>query len=125
MKGLSSDLIMLTNDLFMLRVPPVKLLEHPVNKGLPSQFVKAFQLEVKKFFQNYRPNEEDNLKIIEILINPDVYETLRLLRTAIVTRQDLEKLKIKGVEDVDGVMQLLRENSFPKSHTKKCLHLKN
>ena len=109
-KGLPSELIVFTNDFFMLRVPPVKLLEDPVNRGLPTQFAKEYLAEVKKFYQNYRPSKEDNLKIVEILINPQVYETLRLLRTAIVTRQDLEKLKIKGVDDVYGALKLLWDN---------------
>ena len=63
--------------------------------------------EVKKFVQNYRPTEGDNLRIIDILINPQVYETLRLLRTAIVTKNDLEKLRKKGVDDLDDVLKML------------------
>ncbi|MFX1572394.1 MAG: hypothetical protein ACFFB0_06565 [Promethearchaeota archaeon] len=113
-KGIPSALIVLTTDIFMLRVPPVKLLEDPVNRGLPSQFAKTYPSEVKKFFQEYHPTEEDNLKIIELFINPQVYETLRLLRTAIVTRQDLEKLSKKGVEDIYGVLKILWDNHMIK-----------
>jgi hypothetical protein len=43
------------------------------------------------------------------LIDPQTYETLRLLRTAIVTRNDLEKLKKKGVDDVGEVLRKLWE----------------
>jgi hypothetical protein len=111
-KGLPSDLIVLTNDLFMLRVPPVKLLEKPVDRGLPTQFAKVYPSDVKKFFQNYHPTQEDNLKILKAIINPQVYETLRLLRTAIVTRQDLEKLRKKGVDDIDAVLNLLWNNKM-------------
>ncbi|MFW9877445.1 MAG: hypothetical protein ACFFG0_30535, partial [Candidatus Thorarchaeota archaeon] len=113
-KGLESELIMLTNDFFMLRVPPNKLLKDSVNRGLPLQFAKEYLAEVKKFFQTYRPTGEDNLNIIKILTNPEAYEVLRLLRTAIVTMQDLEKLKIKGVEDVYGVLKLLWDNQMIK-----------
>ena len=62
-------------------------------------------MECKKFFQSYRPSEQDNLRLITILNDPQVYETLRLLRTAIVTKNDLEKLKKKGVDDVDEVLK--------------------
>ncbi|MCK4284663.1 MAG: DUF2341 domain-containing protein [Candidatus Lokiarchaeota archaeon] len=113
-KGLDSELIVLTNDIFMLRVPPVKVVKDCINRGLPTQFAKDYLTEVKKFFQNYRPTAEDNLAIIEILINPQVYETLRLLRTAIVTRQDLEKLKTKGVDDPDGALKLLWDSQMIK-----------
>ncbi|MFX0081313.1 MAG: LamG-like jellyroll fold domain-containing protein [Candidatus Hodarchaeota archaeon] len=113
-KGMPSELIFLTKDLFMLRVPPINLLENPIVKGLPTQFAKAYSSEVKKFFQNYHPSEEDNLRIVEILINPQVYETLRLLRTAIITKQDFEKLKKKGVEDIYSVLKMLWDTQMIK-----------
>jgi hypothetical protein len=106
-KGLSSEIIFLINDFFILRVPPTQLFKDPVNRGLPTQFVKEYLAEVKKFFQDYRPTMEDNIAIVEILINPEVYQILRLLRTSFVTRQDLEKLRTKGVKDIYGALKLL------------------
>jgi len=111
-KGMPSELIFLTNDILMLRVPPVQLLKNPADKGLPAQLATDYRTEVKKFFQNYRPSEQDNLRVIDIVINPQVYETLRLLRTAIVTKNDLEKLKKKGVDDIDEVLKLLWESQM-------------
>ena len=99
-KGLPSELIVLINDIYMLRVPPVEIYRNPVDRGLPTQFAKEYKAVIKNFFQDYQPSKEDNLKIISILINPEVYETFRLLRTSIATRQDLEKLRIKGVKDI-------------------------
>ena len=111
-KGMPSELIFLTNDILMMRIPPVQLLKDPSDRGLPSQLVGDYRTETKKFFQNYRPSENDNLSVIDVLINPQVYETLRLLRTAIVTRNDLEKLKKKGVDDVDEVLKMLWESQM-------------
>jgi len=111
-KGMPSELIFLIHDMLMLRVPPVQLLKDPADRGLPSKLAGDYRMEVKKFFQNYRPSEQDNLRVIDIIINPQVYETLRLLRTAIVTKNDLEKLKKKGVEDVDEVLKMLWEGQM-------------
>ncbi len=111
-KGMPSELIFLTNDILMLRMPPVQLLKDPADKGLPSQLAADYRTETKKFFQNYRPSESDNLRVIEIIINPQVYEVLRLLRTAIVTKNDLEKLKKKGVDDIDEVLKILWERQM-------------
>ncbi len=106
-KGMPSELIFLIKDIVALRVPPVNIFENPTNRGLPSQLEEKYKIEVKKFFQNYLPSEGDNLRIIDILINPQVYETLRLLRKAVVTKNDLEKLKKKGVDDLDDVLKTL------------------
>ncbi|MHA1884511.1 MAG: LamG-like jellyroll fold domain-containing protein, partial [Promethearchaeota archaeon] len=46
-KGIPSELIFLTKDIFMLRVPPDKLFRDPTNNGLPAQFTKSYQGEVK------------------------------------------------------------------------------
>jgi len=111
-KGMPSELIFLTNDLIMMRVPAIQLFKDPSDRGLPSQLSVDYTTESKKFFQNYCPSEQDNLKVIEILMNPQVYEVLRLLRTAIVTKNDLEKLKKRGVEDIDDVLKSLWENQM-------------
>ena len=111
-KGMPSELIFLTNDVLMLRVPPVQLLKDPADRGLPSQLASDYRTETKKFFQNYKPSDQDNLRVIENIINPQVYETLRLLRTAIVTKNDLEKLKKKGVDDIDEVLKMLWESQM-------------
>ncbi|MFW9819510.1 MAG: LamG domain-containing protein [Candidatus Thorarchaeota archaeon] len=111
-KGLLSELIVLIYDFFMLRVPPLDLIEDPINRGLPTQFKKEYLDVVKKFFQSYIPTNEDNLKIVKLLSNPQVHLTLRLLRSAIVSRQDLEKLKVKGVADPYSVIKALWENQM-------------
>ncbi len=111
-KGMPSELIFLTNDLLISRIPPVKLLKAPEQVGLPAHLAEDYRGECIKYFQTYRPSESDNLRIIENFVDPQVYETLRLLRTAIVTRNDLEKLKKKGVEDLDIVLKKLWETQM-------------
>ncbi|MFX1325599.1 MAG: hypothetical protein ACFE8N_11630, partial [Promethearchaeota archaeon] len=106
-KGIPSELIVLINDIFMLRIPPVALYEDPVNNGLPIQFSKEYKEEVKQYFQNYHPTTEDNSRIIEAIANPDAFQILRLLRTTVATRQDLEKLRIKGIRDIYGALKLI------------------
>jgi hypothetical protein len=113
-KGLPSELIVLIHDIFMLRVPPVDIFKDPVNRGLPTQFAKEYKAEVKKFFEYYHPSKEDNLNIVKILVNPEVYESIRLLRTSIATRQDLEKLRARGVKDIYNVLKLLWDNQMVK-----------
>lgn len=113
-KGMPSELNFLTGDLITLRVPPIKLFKNPEESGLPSQLTKTYLNEVKKFFEQYSPTEFDNIKIINILANPEVYQTFQLLRSAIVTKDDLEKLKRKGVQDVNNVLKLLWDSNMIK-----------
>jgi hypothetical protein len=98
----------------MLRVPPIDLYENPTKNGLPVQFAKEYKNDIKKFFQEYRPSPDDNVKIIDILINPEVYLVMKLLRTTIATREDLEKLRTKGVRDIYGALKLLWDTKMIK-----------
>jgi len=112
-KGMPSELIFLINDLFMIRRPPIKLLKNPVERGLPERFLEEYNVAVRKFFQKYRPSEEDNIKILdEVIGDPQVYEILKLLRISIVTKNVLEKLRKKGVDDIDGGLKKLWENQM-------------
>jgi hypothetical protein len=112
-KGMPSELIFLINDLFMIRRPPINLLKNPVERGLPESFIDEYNIAVKKFFQKYRPSDEDHLKILdEVIADPQVYEILKLLRISIVTKNVLEKLRKKGVDDIDGGLKKLWDNQL-------------
>jgi len=112
-KGMPSELIFLINDLLMVRRPPIKLLKNPNERGLPERFIDEYGAAVKNFFQKYRPSDEDNLKILdEVIADPQVYEILKLLRISIVTKNVLEKLRKKGVDDIDEGLKKLWDNQM-------------
>ena len=106
-RGISTDLVFLINDLIIIRIPPEKLLRNPTANGLPAELKEDYIAKCKNFFLNYRPAEEDNIKFLGLIIDSSIYEVMRLLRTAIVTINDLEKLKKKGVDDIDSVLNTL------------------
>jgi len=58
-------------------------------------------------------------KIANIIMDPQVYETFKLLRTSIVTQNELEKLKKKGVDDIYNVLKKLWENHLIKVYREK------
>jgi hypothetical protein len=108
-KGSPSEVLYLINDIFITRIPPTDLIRGSSNRGLPSALAEDYKENVITFFREYRNTEEDNLKLLNTLLDPPTYETIKLLRQAIVTRDDLEKLQKKGVDDVDGVLKNLWE----------------
>ncbi|MBA7552580.1 hypothetical protein ES705_45149 [subsurface metagenome] len=112
-KGMPSELIFLINDLFMIRRPPINLLKNPSERGLPEKFAEEYNVTVRKFFQKYRPSDDDNLKILDdVIADPQVYEILKLLRISIVTKNVLEKLRKKGVDDIDSGLKKLWDNQM-------------
>ncbi|MHA2048284.1 MAG: hypothetical protein ACW986_01590 [Promethearchaeota archaeon] len=106
-KSSSSELLFLIHDILLMRNPPSDLIKDPSSKGLPPHLIGDYKTECVRFFQSYQPTEQDDLKILSVIMEPQVYTTLQLLRTAIVTRNDLEKLRKKGVDDLDKVLKTL------------------
>ncbi|MFX0056834.1 MAG: hypothetical protein ACFE85_02705 [Candidatus Hodarchaeota archaeon] len=111
-KGMPSELLFLINDPLIIRRPPIKLLKKPEERGLPESLISEYKSKVRSFFQTYRPSEEDSLKIIDLITDPQIYEILKLLRIAVVTKNALAKLRKKGVEDIDEGIRKLWENKF-------------
>jgi hypothetical protein len=109
-KGVSSDMVFMTQDIMIMRLPPIELIKDPPGRHLPQSLAASYLLEVKNFFQAYQPDEKDNIDLIDnVILDPACYESLKLLREAMVTRNDLEKLRKKGVDDVDRVLKKLWE----------------
>ncbi|MHA1732264.1 MAG: hypothetical protein ACTSU5_09985 [Promethearchaeota archaeon] len=106
-KGAPSESAFLVADVLVMRAPPVTLVKEAASRGLPAELVGDYAAEVRTYFEGYTPSPEDELKILEVLVDPSAYEVITLLRSAIATRDDLEKLKKKGVEDVDATLKLL------------------
>ena len=106
-KGAPSEVVYLINDIYITRAPPKVLVEDASNRGLPGDLKEDYHREVVTFFQNYKNDDDDNLQLVELLLDPPVYETMKLMRMAVVTRDDLEKLAKKGVDDVDDVLKKL------------------
>jgi hypothetical protein len=98
----------LMGDLILIRIPNESLVQNPVEYHCPEQLKDSYIVEVQNFFKAYRPSQKDALEVIQkVILDPQVYECLKLLREAIVTRNDLEKLKKKGVADLDQCLRTL------------------
>ena len=112
-KGLATDVVFLNEDIMILRRPPVKLFLDPVEHHLPSSLKDSYTNQFRNFFKNYKPTERDNLKIINtVMLDPQCYEILKLLREAMVTKNDIEKLRKKGFEDIDKTLKALWDSKM-------------
>jgi len=111
-KGVQSELIFLISDIVVVRHPPGLLLKECTQRGLPSSLRDDYAKRIKSYFSHFTPSDNDTNALLQMLTDPGVYETLTLLRSAIATRDDLEKLKKKGVDDVDRVLKVLLEHNM-------------
>jgi len=111
-KQLAVETLFMTGDILIYRQPPKNLIKNPVSRGLPVELNEAFITECRTYFSSYMPSEEDNIAMVETLLDPQTYEAMKLMRQAIVTHDDLEKLQKKGVEDLEMVLKKLWDKGF-------------
>ena len=109
--GMGSDLIFHINTLLIMRKPPNDVFREFGKKGYLNQLTTTYRGYIKEFFNDYTPSEEDSLRLAAILINSDVYGVLKLLRVMVATNSELEKLRQRGVGDVEkAINTLIRYN---------------
>jgi len=108
-----STYVFFLEDVIFERIPPVDQHDTIVSRGLPAKLEKSYLHEVDKFFSGYKPSEEDALDIIEkVILDTQIYESLKLLRVACIIREDFEELASKGVRDVDYILKVLWETNM-------------
>ena len=110
-KGFPSEILFLMNALFITRVPASAILSEPVARGMPESLVSPYKETCVEYLKDYKPSEKDNLQVCEVLADPACYEVIKLLRMSVVTKTTLEKLKKKGVTDLDATLKKLMDSN--------------
>lgn len=103
-KGLPSESVFLTSDVFITRAPPVAIIKKSQNEATKSPMARDYLASVKSYFKNYTPTPEDEKVISNIMAETDTYKILNLLRLSVVNRKGLDKLS-KQIEDMDGALK--------------------
>jgi len=103
-KGLPSESVFLTSDVFITRAPPLAIVKKTQQDESSNPMSRDYIAGVKSYFKNYKPTPEDEKILSEIMADSDSYKVLNLLRLSVVNRKGLEKLS-KQVDDLDGALK--------------------
>jgi len=103
-KGLPSESVFLTSDVFITRAPPIAIVKKAQQGESTNPMLKDYIAAVKSYFKNYKPSPEDEKILSEIMADSDSYKVLNLLRLSVVNRKGLEKIS-KQVDDLDGALK--------------------
>ncbi|NHI91435.1 MAG: hypothetical protein EAX96_02960 [Candidatus Lokiarchaeota archaeon] len=103
-KGLPSESVFLTSDVFITRAPAVAIIKKSQAEEIKNPMARDYLASVKSYFKNYTPTPEDEKLISNIMADTDTYKILNLLRLSIVNRKGLDKLS-KQIEDMDGALK--------------------
>ncbi|MBD3213348.1 MAG: hypothetical protein GF311_12130 [Candidatus Lokiarchaeota archaeon] len=111
-EGSSDILLFLKSDFAIMRVPPEKIVELAKENKPDPKVAEKYLETARKFFQDYEPNEEDNLKIASIMINPDIYDYIVLFREKPYPLKKIPKGPGESFESISALMRRLEENGI-------------
>ncbi|MHA1356503.1 MAG: hypothetical protein ACTSRC_00150 [Candidatus Helarchaeota archaeon] len=105
-KGLPSEGVFLIGNVFVTRIPSTNSIRQLKQLKLSAEVQNDYLVEVKKYFEQYRPTSSDNEKLLNILVDSDSYKVLNLLRLTPVTQKGLMKVK-NQVKDLNESLKKL------------------
>jgi len=111
-EGDSDISLFLLTDFSFFRSPVTKLIED-AKKNLPTPTLATKYIEeVSKFFTNYQPTFEDNLKIAQNMMNPDKYDYITLFRERAYPLNKIPRGPGESIEEVGGFLKSMVDDNI-------------
>ena len=113
-EGLPSECVFLIRDAFIARVPPRQIITNikQGTNGIPQDVSTNYMSRIKHYFEEYSANDNDGSVVANVLSEPDMYDTINLLRFGPATREQIiEKTKMDK-EMVARVIEKLEHTEF-------------
>jgi hypothetical protein len=109
----SSDIsLFLLTDFSFFRSPVTKLIED-AKKNLPTPTLATkYMEEVTKYFTNYHPTLEDNLKIAQNMMNPDKYDYLTLFRERAYPINKIPRGPGESMDQIGGFLKAMEDDNI-------------
>ncbi|MCK4379854.1 MAG: hypothetical protein KAW51_01870, partial [Candidatus Lokiarchaeota archaeon] len=106
--------LFLLSDFAIFRTPVAKLVED-AKKNFPSpELATTYLEEVTQFFKDYKPTLEDNLKIAQIIMNPDKYDYITLLRERAYPLDKIPKGPGESIEQIGNILKPMENEKIIK-----------
>lgn len=106
--------LFLLTDFAIFRTPVAKLVED-AKKNIPTpELATKYLEEVSRFFTNYKPNFEDNLKIARTMMNPDNYDYITLFRERAYPINKIPKGPGESIDQIGSILKTMEEDRILK-----------
>ena len=111
-EGDSDISLFLLKDFSFFRSPVTKLIKD-AKKNLPTPTLATKYIEeVTKFFTNYHPTLEDNVRIAQNMMNPDKYDYITLFRERAYPLNKIPRGPGESIEEVGGFLKSMVDDNI-------------
>ncbi|MBN2155624.1 MAG: hypothetical protein JW776_06255 [Candidatus Lokiarchaeota archaeon] len=113
-EGVAEVFLFLISDFTIFRAPAFDLIDNAKNNLPNPNLAEKYLSEVKKFFADYKPTEEDNLVLARNLTNPDKFDYLALFRDRPYPLNKIPKGTDEGALDVAHLLSVMEKDNILK-----------
>ena len=111
-EGDSDISLFLLKDFSFFRSPVTKLIKD-AKKNLPTPTLATKYIEeVTKFFTNYHPTLEDNVRIAQNMMNPDKYDYITLFRERAYPLNKIPRGPGESIQEVGGFLKSMVDDNI-------------
>ncbi|MHA1840093.1 MAG: hypothetical protein ACTSYO_09095 [Candidatus Ranarchaeia archaeon] len=113
-EGLPSECAFLIRDAFVARVPPRQVVTQirQSTANIPGDAAEDYMSRLLDYFQNYDANDGDASVIANVLSEPDLYDTINILRAGPSTREEIMERTKMDKEMVARAVEKLEHTDF-------------
>ncbi len=104
--------LFLLSDFTVFRTPAVKLIENTKTHLPTPELATKYLEEVRKFFSNYKPTFEDNLKLALNMLNPDRYDYISLFRERAYPLKKIPKGPGESLEEIGDILKPMEKDNI-------------
>ena len=106
--------LFLLTDFAIFRTPVAKLVED-AKKNIPTpELASRYLEEISRFFTNYKPTVEDNLKIARTMMNPDNYDYITLFRERAYPLNKIPKGPGESIDQIGSILKAMEDDQILK-----------
>ena len=106
--------LFLLTDFAIFRTPVAKLVED-AKKNIPTpELASRYLEEISRFFTNYKPTVEDNLKIARTMMDPDNYDYITLFRERAYPLNKIPKGPGESIDQIGSILKAMEDDQILK-----------
>ncbi|MHA2407162.1 MAG: hypothetical protein ACXACA_02170 [Candidatus Ranarchaeia archaeon] len=111
-EGLPSECVFLVRDAFITRTPPSSIINMARTDQLNPDVQSSYLNKVTAYFKEYEHSDGDVSVISNILVEPDTYDAITILRNGPSTRKEIQERTKLSDEDVAKLIEKLEHTEF-------------
>jgi hypothetical protein len=111
-EGINDECIFLIKDVYALRSPELNIVKRARNREYRKDITKVYLDSVAKFFEQYKPSQEDIINLAKLLTDPEIYYATALLKENPIKEEGFLIESRLSEKDLKEVFNKLGENNL-------------